>query len=289
MQHIPAFILAPGIWRTWLDEALEVLLIGALAWGAYLLIIRLLHRWERRVRDLPPNDPERQRVYTASTLLRSLCRYGISIIALFMILAALGVNIGPLLAGAGVAGLAIGFGAQTLVKDVIAGFFLLFERLIAVGDMINFRGEVGFVEEVGLRVTKVRKFNGELLIVPNEELRVFGNRNRGFMRALVEVDVAYEQDAERALQILHEVATRWAQERADVVLEPPVVQGILSFGDSGLRLRVAVQVVPAAYIDAELELRRRIKEAFAQHNIDIPFPRRLVYTVAHQPDFTIRS
>ncbi|MCS7083055.1 MAG: mechanosensitive ion channel family protein [Bacteroidetes bacterium] len=289
MMEVGRALLDANFWERLLWGALQVAVILLLAWALYGALIRLLRRYERRAAGLSAVDPERQRIYTIVTLLRSLGRYLVGILALLSVLAAIGINIGPILAGAGVAGLAIGFGAQTLVKDVIAGFFLLFERLIAVGDLINLRGEIGVVEEIGLRVTKIRKFNGELLIVPNEELRFFGNRNRDFMRAVVELDVAYEQDVERIMQILNAVATRWAQERAEIVLEPPVVQGILQFGDSGMRLRLSAKVKPGTQFEAELELRRRIREAFAAHNVDIPFPRRMVYVHEQQPDFRIRE
>jgi moderate conductance mechanosensitive channel len=179
-----------------------------------------------------------------------------------LVLRALGVDPTPIIAGAGVVGLAVGFGAQTLVKDVISGFFLLFEGLIAVGDAISFGNSAGVVEEVGLRVTKYRTFSGELWVIPNGEIRAFGNSNRHWMRAVVAVAVAYEQDVGKAMHILEEIGKAWAAERRDIVLEPPQVQGILSFDESAVTLRLAVKVRPLQQAAVEWELRRRIKEAF---------------------------
>jgi moderate conductance mechanosensitive channel len=177
-----------------------------------------------------------------------------------------------------VVGLAVGFGAQTLVKDVIAGFFLLFEGLIAVGDVITFGNSAGVVEEVGLRVTKYRTFSGELWVIPNGEIRAFGNSSRQWMRAVVAVGVAYEQDVGKAMHVLEEVGKAWADERRHVVLEPPQVQGILSFDQSAITLRLVIKVRPSQQSAAEWELRRRIKDAFDSEGIELPFPRRVLPT-----------
>jgi small conductance mechanosensitive channel len=215
---------------------------------------------------------------TLAPLLKNVLKYCTIFIAGVTVLRVLGVDPTPIIAGAGVVGLAVGFGAQTLVKDVISGFFLLFEGLIAVGDAISFGNSAGIVEEVGLRVTKYRTFAGELWVIPNGEIRAFGNSNRQWMRAVVVVGIAYEQDSNKAMRVLDEVGKAWAEEHRDVVLEPPQVQGILSFDEASITLRLAIKVKPAQQGPAELELRRRIKEAFDRAGVDIPIPRRMVYT-----------
>jgi small conductance mechanosensitive channel len=214
---------------------------------------------------------------TIAPLLKNLLKYCTIFVAGVVVLRVLGVDPTPIIAGAGVVGLAVGFGAQTLVKDVISGFFLLFEGLIAVGDVISFGNSAGVVEEVGLRVTKYRTFSGELWVIPNGEIRAFGNSNRQWMRAVVVVGVAYEEDVSRAMRVLDEVGKAWAEERRDIVLEPPQVQGILSFDESSITLRVAIKVKPSQQGAAELELRRRIKEAFDRAGVEIPTPRRAFY------------
>jgi small-conductance mechanosensitive channel len=211
-------------------------------------------------------------------LLKNLLKYCTIFVAGVLVLRVLGVDPTPTIAGAGVVGLAVGFGAQTLVKDVISGFFLLFEGLIAVGDAISFGNSAGVVEEVGLRVTKYRTFTGELWVIPNGEIRAFGNSNRQWMRAVVVVGVAYEQDVSTAMHILDKVGKSWAAERCDIVLEAPQVQGILSFDESSITLRLAIKVKPSQQGTAELELRRRIKEAFDREGVEVPSPRRAFYT-----------
>jgi small-conductance mechanosensitive channel len=147
-----------------------------------------------------------------------------------------------------------------------------------VGDAVSFGNSSGVVEEVGLRVTKYRTFSGELWVIPNGEIRAFGNSNRQWMRAVVAVGVAYEQDVGKAMRVLEEVGKAWAAERHDIVLEPPQVQGILSFDESAVTLRLVVKVRSAQQATAEWELRRRIKEAFDREGVEIPLPRRVLYT-----------
>jgi small conductance mechanosensitive channel len=246
--------------------------------AAYYLIDRLFTLSAEEVRSWRRKLAFGDKGRTIAPLLKSALKYCTIFMGGVMALRTLGVDPTPIIAGAGVVGLAVGFGAQTLVKDVIAGFFLLFEGLIAVGDVINFGNTSGVVEEVGLRVTKYRTFSGELWVIPNGEIRAFGNFNRQWMRAVVPVGVAYEQDIGKAMHVLEEVGRRWAEEHRDIVLEPPQVQGILSFDDSAISLRLVIKVKPLQQWAAEWELRRRVKEAFDREGIEIPFPRRVVYT-----------
>jgi len=133
------------------------------------------------------------------------------------------------------------------------------------------------VEVIGLRNIHLRKISGELGVIPYGEVNSFGNFNRGYMRVIVEVGVAYEQDVERGMKILEEIANKWAEENKDVVLETPVIQGVLSLGSSEVTLRVAIKVKPLTHWGVERELKRRIKETFDEKGIEIPFPRQVVY------------
>jgi len=174
----------------------------------------------------------------------------------------LGVDTTAVIASAGVVGLAIGFGAQSLVKDVLSGAFLLFEGAISVGDSVNVGEHSGTVEVIGLRNIYLRKFSGELRVIPYGEVNNFGNFNKGFMRAVVEVGVAYEQDVEKGMKVLEKIADKWAEDNKDIVLESPVVQGINSLGSSDVVLRVAIKVKTTTHWGAERELKRRIKNEF---------------------------
>jgi small conductance mechanosensitive channel len=168
-----------------------------------------------------------------------------------MVLHKLGVNYSAILASAGIVGLAVGFGAQTLVRDVIVGFFLLFEDTVSVGNVITVGNESGVVESIGLRATQSREFSGILRVIPNGELARFGNFNRGFMRAIVNFDLAYEQDTTKGMADALATARQWANENKEIVLEEPIVQGILDFGSSGVTVRVCVKVKPQTQWDAE--------------------------------------
>jgi small conductance mechanosensitive channel len=273
-------LLDPNLWLDVGARALRVAVVIALALATLALLRRLRMRAVKRVKDLPANDPRRQRTLTLSGLFGSTSRYVVWGIATVMALAETGLSIGPLIAGAGVAGLAIGFGAQTLVKDVISGVFLLFDQTIRVGDLITFGGEAGTVEYIGLRLIKMRKFDGELVMIPAGELRTFGNKSVGFARVIVEVALSYEAEVDEVLAALDEVATEWASDeanRAIMLEEHPEVQAIMALGDSAVTARIVVQVIPGEQFQAERALRRLIKVRFDERGVEIPFPRRTVY------------
>jgi small-conductance mechanosensitive channel len=249
-----------------------VLIIAALwlvGWIATRLIKRLLRKGGGLLRE--------RHAQTVLMVSRSLVRYVLFFVGLVMVLRVLGVDYGAILAGAGVAGLAIGFGAQTLVRDFLSGFFLLFEDVIGVGDIVTSGNVAGVVEYIGLRATHIRAFDGTLNVVPNGELTTIGNWNRDWMRAIVKVDLAYEQDAERGMAVAKQVADQWFSENQDIALEPPEVQGILSFGESGVTVRVLAKVRPLQHWQTERDLRTRLKKAFDLEGVEIPFSRRVVY------------
>src|SRR5690606_8701324 len=273
-------VLDTGFWYSVGATAVRVAFIVFLALLVLGIVGRLRKRWVRRVRDRPTTDKRRQRVLTVADLVGSVARYVVWGVAGIMVLAELGLDVGPLLAGAGIAGLAIGFGAQTLVKDVISGLFLLFDDTIGVGDLIRMGNDAGTVEYVGLRLIKVRKFDGELLMIPAGELRVFGNKSIGFARVIVNVGLSYEQNVNEALAALEEVAREWAEtEEAKRIMleEAPQVQAVMDLGDSAVTTRVVAQVIPGEQFAAERELRRLIKNRFDEMGVEIPFPRRTVY------------
>lgn len=268
-----------GVWSALLGTAVQIAIIAGLAVFGLRLLDRLTNRWKRAVDDLPPLHPKRQRTYTISNLLSSAGRYVVWPIALIMILSELNVDVGALLATAGIAGLAIGFGAQTLVKDVIAGIFLLFDDTIHVGDLVRIGNDTGTVEDIGIRLIKVRKFDGELLMVPAGELRVFGNRSIEFARVIVPVGLSYEQDIDTILPVMERVANEWAADAdPDILLEErPTVQGLMDFGESSVTARIIMKVKPGQQAPAEREIRMRLKQAFDELGIEIPFPRRTLY------------
>jgi len=261
----------------WWGKFIAIIIILVVTKIALSVIYKLI---EKSLTPLKKSKNYKKRISRANTLiplLRSVSKYVIYFISGVMVLRELGVDTTAIIASAGVVGLAIGFGAQSLVKDVLSGAFLLFEGIISVGDSVNVGEHSGTVEVIGLRNIHLRKYSGELRVIPYGEVASFGNFNKGYMRAIVKVGVAYEQDVERGMKALEGIANKWAQENKDIVLEPPIVQGVLSLGSSDVTLRIAIKVKAMTHWGAERELKRRIKDTFDKKGIEIPFPRQVVY------------
>lgn len=279
-SDVGAALLSPDAWLELLATLGRIgLLIGVVAMSIRLLDA-LSQRWTRRFEDLPASHPRRQRASTISNLLSSAARYLLWPLALIIILSEVGIDVAALVATAGIAGLAIGFGAQTLVQDVISGIFLLFDDTIHVGDFVNINGQTGTVEHIGVRLIKVRQLDGEVLMVPAGELRIFGNRSIEYARAVVTVNLPYGQDTEAILQVMQRVADAWADENEAIIIdgEKPVVQAITALEASSVAARILVAVRPGEQWPAERALRLRLKEAFEETGVEIPFPRHVVFT-----------
>ncbi len=272
--------LDPTYWRPALEGGLRILLILAIALVVLRIVRRLTNQWMDRVQELDKSNTRRQRADTLGNLIQSTAKYIVWPLAAIMVFSEIGLDVGALLATAGVAGLAIGFGAQTLVKDVISGVFLLFDDLIHVGDLVSIGGTVGTVEEISVRLIKVRKFDGELVMIPAGDVRTFGNKSMDWARVVVPVGLSYEQDVDAILPIMEQVAQKWAGENEDILLEDePQVQGLMDFGDSSVTARVTVQVKPGEQYAAERELRQRLKRTFDEQGVEIPFPQRTVHAI----------
>lgn len=280
LEKAGATFIDASFWFGIAETGVRVAIIIGLALVLMSLVKRYKRRWVHKAMADGTRAKKRQRVLTVADLLGSAARYLIWTITAIMVLKELAFDIGPLLASAGIAGLAIGFGAQTLVKDVIAGLFLLFDDTLGNGDLITFNGETATVEYVGLRLIKARKFDGELLMIPAGEMRMFGNKSVGYARIIVGVGLSYEQDINRAMSALKAVADEWAATDAakEIMLEAePEVQGLMELGDSAVQARIVVQVRPGEQFAAERALRKLIKERFDEQGIEIPFPRRTIY------------
>ncbi len=285
-------LLQLGTPQAWLDSpGLQVLLLGAvriviiLALAALVLALvrRGTERWIATVADRPATDPKRQRAVTLGTLLRSTAGYVVWAIAGIMVLSEVGLDIGALIATAGIAGLAVGVGAQTLVKDVIGGIFLLFDDILHVGDLVTIDGHTGTIEEIGVRLIKLRTFDGELVMIPAGEVRTFGNKSVQWARAIVPVGLSYEQDVDAILPVMERVANEWVAAHEEIVLdETPQVQGLMDFGDSSVTARVVVRVKPGEQYAAERELRQRLKRAFDEKGVEIPFPQRTMHVARRE-------
>jgi small conductance mechanosensitive channel len=188
------------------------------------------------------------------------------------------IDIGPILAGAGILGLAVSFGAQSLVKDVISGFFILFENQFAIGDVIEAGGKSGVVEKMTLRVVVLRDLKGAMHIVPNSEIKVVSNMTRGWSRAVVDVGVTYEEDVDRALAVVRDEAAQFSTDKVwGAQLDGPVeVPGIESLADSAVVIRSLIRTQPGSQWNVAREYRRRLKKRLDREGISIPYPQRTV-------------
>jgi len=195
-----------------------------------------------------------------------------------MVLGAVGVELAPLLAGAGVVGLAVSFGAQSLVKDVISGLFMLFENQFGVGDVIRIEGVSGTVEKMTLRVVVLRDVHGTVHIVPNGQITKVSNLTRSWARVVLDVGVAYKEDTDRVMAVLRDIGQQLYADESwkPLLVEPVEVPGIEMFADSAVNIRVMVKTLPLKQWDVARELRRRIKLRFDQEGIEIPFPHQTV-------------
>ncbi|MBW3630357.1 MAG: mechanosensitive ion channel family protein [Gemmatimonadetes bacterium] len=255
------------------ESGLKILGILILAWIAYRVLAAILRRIEQAVSDGDPTSVSgrEQRVWTLLGLVRSVGIAFIAVIALFMVLQVAGLDIGPLLAGAGVVGLAISFGAQSLVRDVISGLFILVENQFGVGDVIKVNNLSGRVERLTLRIVVMRDDKG-IHIVPNGEIKQVTNLTRAFAREVVDVFVAYTEDVDRVISIMREVADEiWSEDEWHPLLtEEIAVPGVEGFDGSGIRIRMVVTSIPMKQFDVARELRRRLKNRFDAEKIEFP-------------------
>jgi len=270
-------IFSPENLILWWGKLITIIIILVVAKISLSVVNKLI---EKSLTPLKKSKNYQKKITRANTLVplfQRIFKYVIYFISGVIVLRELGIDTTAIIASAGVVGLAVGFGAQSLVKDILSGAFLLLEGTISVGDSVNVGEHSGTVEVVGLRNIHLRKFSGELRVIPYGEVTNFGNFNKGYMRAIVEVGVAYEQDIEKGMKALEEIANKWAEENKEIVLEPPIVQGVLSLGSSDVTLRIAIKVKPMTHWGAERELKRKIKDTFDKKGIEIPFPRQVVY------------
>jgi small conductance mechanosensitive channel len=200
-------------------------------------------------------------------------------IAVAMIIGELGLNLGPLIAGAGIVGVAFGFGAQSLVKDCISGLFMLMEDQYGIGDVVDLGEATGVVEEIALRTTVLRGIDGTVWHVPNGEVQRVGNMSQHYSVAMIDIDVAYDADLVRVRELIETTATDLCASEpwTDKVLEAPVVLGIEMLGADGITLRMTVMTAPGAQFGLQRAIRLALKQALDEADIEIPFPQRTVW------------
>ncbi len=264
--------------------AVKVLVLWVVAFIAWRLVLVIAARIVVVADDGDDTrlSSHEKRAQTIAELLRGV---GKIVVVLFTIVLTLNqfVDITPLLGGAGILALAVSFGSQSLVKDVIAGFFILVENQFAVGDVIEVAGKTGGVEKMTLRVVMLRDLEGILHIVPNGQITTVSNKTRGWSRAVVDIGVAYNADVDAVLAILRDEAKRFGEADAWVpkLDGMPEVVGVQSLGDNAVTIRVLLRTQPGNQWEAAREFRRLAKIRLDREGVEIPFPQRTVHVRHH--------
>lgn len=230
-----------------------------------------------KVRSHAPIRTSERREATLMKLLQNILSYVIYFIAFMMVLSTLEIDVKPILAGAGIVGLAVGFGAQNLVRDIITGFFIIFEDQFSVGDYVRIGQFEGHVEEIGLRTTKIKSFSGERNIVPNGSITEVTNFSIHNSMAIVDVGIAYEEDISRAELVLTELLEKLPEEYEDIVAMPQLL-GVQHFGPSEVILRIVAETKPMKHLFVSRMIRKDVKHWLDMHGIEIPFPRLVMYS-----------
>ncbi len=240
-------------------------------------MVRWIEKW------IPERDPLqaseiKKRAQTLGNILRHVFLILISFIAALMILGELGIQLGPLLATAGIGALAIGFGAQSLVKDVISGFFIILENQYRIGDVIEVAGVSGLVESLNLRRTVLRDLKGRVHTIPNGEIKVVSNLSKEWSRAVLDLGISYREDLDQVYELLTQIGKELESEEPykSSILEPLQILGVEKFGESQVIIRMMIKTVPLKQWEVGRELRRRIKIRFDEKGIEIPFPHRVL-------------
>jgi small-conductance mechanosensitive channel len=255
---------------------LQIFLIVIISIAAYALLSvasRVITRRIKQHDDIEGSELDKQ-AETIRRLVKTSGTVVIIAVATLMILDRLGIDIRPILASVGIVSLAVGLGAQTLVKDIIGGVFIITEGQFHIGDVIIFGDIVGSVEDMTLRATKVRDADGTLHIIPNGELRVVSNRTRGWSRATVDVTIPYDQDIEEVYSALEEVKNRASQDEAiaPVLKEELVITGVEGLDDWGIRVRITGKTESNKQWDVQRFLRKQVMEELAAREISVAQP-----------------
>ncbi len=261
------------------DEIAAVLFILLMAWVLHFVSRRLIRLFQRfAVRN--SDDPEDQRrVQTLSRVFRHVATVIIIVVTTMTILSQIGISIGPILGAAGVVGVAIGFGAQSLVKDFFTGFVILLENQIRQGDVVTIAGRTGVVESVTLRNVRLRGVDGNVHFVPTGMIDTVTNMSMEFSYALMDIGVAYRENVDEVFEVIRKTAAslREVPEFGVRILDDIDVMGVDQWADSAVVIRCRIKTVPLEQLKVRREFMRRLKAAFDEHGIEIPFPHVTVY------------
>jgi small conductance mechanosensitive channel len=282
-------------WMGFGQAAMRVALIAIVAWIVLWIGNRAIRTMRRRLQARAPSVEEAKRIETLGRVFRYTLGVVVTVVAGMLILGELGISVAPLLATAGVAGIAVGFGAQSLIKDYFNGFFILVDNQLRQGDVVEIAGKSGLVEDVTLRYVRLRDYNGNVHFVPNGQITTVTNSTRGFAYAVMDVGVAYRESIDEALEVIRTVGREL---RADAefgprILEDLEIAGVDQWADSAVVLRCRFKVLPSEQWGVRREFLRRLKAAFDAHGIEIPYAHLTIYAGTPKqgaaPAFNIRD
>ncbi len=259
--------------------ALRIALIVVVAWILTGLLQRAIRAFRIRIASRFDDREAVKRAETLGRVFRYLTAVVVSLIAGMLVLGELGISVAPILGAAGVVGLAVGFGAQSLVKDYFTGFFILLENQIREGDVVRLGTHSGLVEVVTLRYVQLRDYDGHVHFVPNGEITTVVNMSRGFAQAVMDIGVAYRENTDEVMRIMGDVGRqlRTAPEFSARILEDLEIAGVDRWEDSAVVIRCRFKCVPLEQWAVRREYLRRLKHAFDAHGVEIPFPHLTIY------------
>jgi small conductance mechanosensitive channel len=254
-----------------------IILVGA--WALKLLANKGIRSFRIYMASRKDSPQEKQRLETLGRVFRYAANVLITVVAGMLVFTELGISIAPILATAGVLGLAVGFGAQSLVKDYFSGFFLLLEDQIRHGDVVEAGGKAGLVEEVTLRYVRLRSYDGNVHFVPNGQIDTVTNMTRDFSFAVIDIGVAYREKVDEVFSVIREVGEelRADEKFRDIILEDVDIAGVDNWADSAVMIRLRFKVAPIQQWAVRREFLRRLKSAFDARGIEIPYPHLTVY------------
>ncbi|MFN2365183.1 MAG: mechanosensitive ion channel family protein [Desulfurivibrionaceae bacterium] len=290
LKFFPEFTL-----NVLIKTGLRVTLVLVFAWIAVKLINKFLEHLKKglikksELEGEPPTESQK-RVETLIRLLKQGALLALWLTAGLVILKELGIEIGPILASAGILGLAIGFGAQNLVRDIISGFFIILENQIRVGDVAIINGTGGLVDKINFRTTVLRDLSGVVHVFPNGTINTLSNMTNEWSAYVFELGVAYKENTDRVVEVIREVGRRMREDEkyGEKLLEDIEIFGVDKFGDSAVVIKGRLKTKPIRQWEVGREFLRRIKLAFDEHDIEIPFPHRSIYFGEASAPFDLR-
>ena len=268
------------VWATAMLSLINVAIILGLAWFIRSIVMRSIRILQSSLRNASEDNEEKKRVETLGRVFRYVTSVTIVVVAVMLALSEMGISIAPLLATAGVAGIAIGFGAQSIIKDYFTGIVMLIENQIRQGDIVEVAGKAGFVEEVTLRYVRLRDYQGSVHFVPNGVITTVTNLSRNFAFAVIDVGVSYRTNVDQVFDIMRDVsaALRHDPEFGDKILDDIEIAGVEQWAESAVMIKARIKVVALWHGPVRREFLRHLKIAFDANNIEIPFPQRVVHT-----------